>query len=92
MLTVVGIMLAGMLTGYLLRNLPAVRVMGKLISIAIFLLLFLLGVAVGTNRTILENWSVLGVQALAVSLAAVSGSVLCAWLLYRFVFKATREP
>lgn len=85
-------MLAGMLTGYLLRKLPVVRITGKLISVTIFLLLFLLGIAVGTNRTILENWSVLGAQALAVSLAAVSGSVLCAWLLYRFVFKGRQVP
>lgn len=83
-------MLAGLLAGYLLRNQSFVRHTGKLISVTIFLLLFLLGIAVGTNRQIVDNLSVLGVQALALSAAAVLGSVICAWVVYRFLMKGGR--
>lgn len=83
-------MLAGIAVGYLARKCSFVRITGKLISVTIFLLLFLLGVAVGTNKEIVNNFSVLGGQAFAVSSATVLGSVICAWIVYRFVFKGGR--
>lgn len=91
MFKVIAIMLTGILVGYLLRNRSFVRYTGKLISATIFLLLFLLGIAVGTNRQIVDNLSVLGLQALVLSFSAVLGSVVCAWAVYRFLFKGGRR-
>ena len=48
MLKIVGIMLLGVFTGYLLKNYQF-RWVQKWIMLAIWLLLFLLGIAVGTN-------------------------------------------
>jgi uncharacterized membrane protein YbjE (DUF340 family) len=53
---------------------------------AIYLLLFLLGVAIGTNEVIVKNLPALGFKALLISLGGVLGSVLVAWLAYRLWF------
>ena len=52
MLKIVGIMLLGVFTGYLLKNYQ-LRWVQKWIMLAIWLLLFLLGIAVGTNGEII---------------------------------------
>ena len=54
MLKIVGIMLLGVFTGYLLKNYQ-LRWVQKWIMLAIWLLLFLLGIAVGTNGEIMNN-------------------------------------
>lgn len=87
MFIVIGIMLSGIVVGYMFRNWSYLQQVGKLITFTILLLLFLLGITVGANKEIVDNLSVLGVQALLISLAAVLGSVVCALLVYRFFFK-----
>ena len=57
------------------------------ISMAIFVLLFLLGVKVGANPQIMDKLSTLGVDALVITVGALSGSILMAWLIYHFVFR-----
>ena len=86
MFTVLGIMIAGILTGYFLRRRRFVRKTGICISATIVLLLFLLGISVGTNRGIMENLADLGWQAFLISGASVLGSVCCAWTVYKFFF------
>ena len=54
MLKIVGIMLLGVFTGYLLKNYQ-LRWVQKWIMLAIWLLLFLLGIAVGTNGEIMNS-------------------------------------
>jgi uncharacterized membrane protein YbjE (DUF340 family) len=87
MFTVIGFMLAGLLIGYLLRNQPFVSHIGKLISSAIFILLFLLGVSVGANKEVIRGFTTIGVDALALAIGAVLGSVCAAWLVARYIFK-----
>lgn len=87
MFTVLGIMITGILTGYLLRHKVFIRKTGKLISATIILLLFLLGITVGANKEIIENISELGLQAFAISGASVLGSIGCAWIVYHYFFK-----
>ena len=64
--------------------------MQKLINYAIFLLLFLLGITVGANGDVMNNLDSIGLEALLITLAAIAGSVLCAWGVYRFFFMATK--
>lgn len=91
MFTVIGVMVSGIVVGYLFRNWYYLQKVGKLISFTILLLLFLLGITVGTNKAIIDNLSVLGVQAFLISSAAVLGSAVCALLVYRFFFKERNE-
>ena len=54
MFTVIGVMLGGMLIGFLLRR-QEFSWIGKVITLLIWALLFLLGIEVGGNRRIVEG-------------------------------------
>lgn len=86
MFTVIGLMLGGMCIGFLLRKrqLPGIH---RIITILIWILLFLLGVEVGGNRQIIEGLATLGLEALAITLAAVIGSCLAAWALWKVLYR-----
>lgn len=86
MLKIVGIMLSGVLAGYLLRNWK-LEWISRVIMLAVWLLLFLLGIAVGANETILDNLDTIGLQALLLALGAVGGSAGMAWVVWHFFFK-----
>ncbi|MFW5708233.1 MAG: LysO family transporter [Bacteroidota bacterium] len=87
MLTVVAIMFAGMLAGYLLRGQKRIlRMNARLTMWVIYLLLFFLGLAIGGDEYIMRQLPELGLMALLITLLAVGGSLLTAWLLWRFAF------
>ncbi len=91
MITVLLVMLFGILLGYAINRKPKLlKVNDKLTSWAIYLLLFLLGISVGLNKTIIQNLDKIGVQAIIITIGAISGSVLTLWALYHFVFQT--EP
>ncbi len=91
MFTVIGIMFAGIFIGYLLRKLQFLKYTVRTISYTIFLLLFLLGIAVGSNEQIMNNLPKLGGQALLIATATTAGSVLAAWGVYVWFFKGGRD-
>lgn len=81
-------MIAGIITGILIhRKDHLVKINDRLITIAIYVLLFLLGISVGLNKTIIKNIATLGLQALIITAGAVLGSVLISWVVYRVFFK-----
>ena len=86
MFVVIGIMLSGIFLGYLFRS---VRItwMQKVVTVLIWLLLFLLGVEAGSNESVIKGLPTIGLEALIITIAAVAGSVLCAWGLWKYVSK-----
>ena len=86
MFVVISIMFGGIAVGYLLRRVELLQKIGKPISYTIFLLLFLLGITVGSNREIINNLSSLGGQALAISASATLGRAV-----YHLFFKERRR-
>lgn len=91
MITVLLLMLAGMLTGFLLRRETTIlKINEKLTSLAIYVLLFLLGISVGLNKMIIQHLDRIGLQALLITIGAISGSVVALWILYRHFFKTTQ--
>lgn len=87
MLIVIAIMLGGILCGYLLRKSKPLEKIGKPIFATVLVLLFLMGLAVGGNPSIVENLSRLGGQALILTVAGTLGSVLGALAVYRLFFR-----
>ncbi len=81
MFTIIGIMLTGMLLGYLLRS-KRLTWIHKVITLLIWLLLFLLGIDVGGNEAIVKGLYAIGLEALIITAAAVTGSTLAAWGLW----------
>lgn len=86
MFIIIGIMLTGMLFGFLLRN-KRLSWIHKIITLLIWVLLFLLGIDVGGNEAIIKGLHTLGLEALIITLAAVTGSILCAWTLVPIIYK-----
>ena len=88
MLTVLALMSAGIILGFLLRDkYKIIKHIDEFINIAIYLLLFLLGISVGTNKTIISHLDKLGAEALLLSIGAVAGSVGLAYFTYKYLFK-----
>lgn len=81
MFIIIGIMLTGMLLGYLLRS-KRLTWIHKVITLLIWLLLFLLGIDVGGNEAIVKGLHAIGLEALIITAAAVTGSILAAWGLW----------
>ena len=83
----------GILSGVLCRKLStgarisltdvAARWQGRIVTWRIWLLLFLLGIEVGSNEMIVRSLPTLGVEALLLSSAATLGCCVLAWMLWR---------
>lgn len=91
MFTVFTIMVIGIIAGYFLRRIPDIKIIGKLITGFIFLLLFFLGIAVGHNEKIVNNLTTIGLQALIITMGAIAGSVGVAWFVYKKFFEKGGE-
>ena len=73
------VMLSGVLIGYILRNIRAIYI--------IFLLLFVMGLSVGSNPQVIQGLGTLGLLGIAISVVSIAGSVFLSWIVYRHLFK-----
>ena len=87
MLSIFLAIFSGVLVGYIIRKRTFIKHVGSIISLIIVFLLFFLGVAVGVNKQIIENFANIGLDAFAIAVATTVGSVLCAWFVYNRFFK-----
>ena len=90
MFTIIGLMLTGMLLGFLLRK-QKLSGIHKVITVLIWLLLFLLGIDVGGNQKIINGLHTIGLEAIVITLAAVLGSLAAAWALSYVLYKRNKE-
>ena len=86
MFIAIGFMLIGVLIGFLSRK-KSFKNISKLITGLIWLLLFILGVEVGGNSQIVSGLPVIGVEALIITAAAVIGSAVAAFFLWKRIAK-----
>lgn len=82
MLFIALMMITGILVGFLL-NRWNLRPISKLIIVLIWILLFVLGLEVGSNQNIISNLGTLGLEALVLCIAATLGSVTMALILWK---------
>lgn len=90
MFIVIGLMITGVIFGYILRN-QQLNHISKLITGLIWILLFLLGIDVGGNEQIMSSLHTLGVEALMITVFALVGSVLAAWALWKWINTNKKE-
>jgi len=90
MFTVLSFMFAGIAVGYLLRS-KKIRFIHWVVTTLIWLLLFLLGLEVGANETIVHQFGALGFEAFLLAAGATLGSVVFAWILWLAVRNKTVE-
>ena len=86
MVTIIGLMLTGILLGYLLRKRDLKKI-HQIITLLIWLLLFILGIEVGSNEQIIKGLHTIGLEAVILTLGGTLGSVIAAWALWRALYK-----
>ena len=84
MFTIISIMFVGIGIGYVLRNLQFLQKIEKSTSLTIFLLLFVLGISIGSNSLIINNF---GWQAAILATLSILGSMLASFLVFHLFFK-----
>lgn len=84
-------MLAGVLIGHFLRNGKRVEKIEKSTSITIFVLLFVLGLSVGSNNVIIGNLGRFGWQAAVIAMLGMGGSIIAARIVFQLFFKKGEE-
>ena len=87
MFTIISIMFTGIVIGYLLRDLRFLQKVEKSISLTIFLLLFVLGLSIGSNSLIINNIGKFGWQAIVLATLSILGSLLASFLVFHLFFK-----
>lgn len=86
MLLEVGLIVAGIPAGYVLRRKEKARlVVARLLTWTVWALLFMLGLALGSDSMLLERLSRLGARAAVISLLSVTGCLLAARLTGRWL-------
>lgn len=91
MFSIVMTMLAGVLIGHFLRNGKRVENIEKSTSITIFVLLFVLGLSVGSNNVIIDNLGRFGWQAAVIAILGMGGSIIAARIVFQLFFKKGEE-
>jgi len=85
-------LLSGIAAGLLLRKAQKPPLIaGKVSTVSIFFLLFLLGLSIGKNGELLGNLSSVGVQSAILAAGGVLGSVVCSFFVYKYFFRAKSD-
>ena len=87
MFTFISLMALGALIGYPLRNKSEIHKIPALIHGVVCSLLFLLGLSIGLNKTLVSNLGYFCSQAAVIAALSVCGSILATVLVYHLFFK-----
>lgn len=87
MFTFISLMALGAVIGYPLRNKSRISQIPTLIHIVVCTLLFLLGLSIGLNKTLVNNFAYFCEQAAVIASLSILGSVVAALLVYHLFFK-----
>ncbi|MEA4980500.1 MAG: LysO family transporter [Petrimonas sp.] len=90
MVLIIALMLSGILFGYLFKK-KKITWISRVITLLIWVLLFLLGIDVGSNQAIMSGLHTIGLEALVITVGAVLGSVVGARLLWKWINKDLKE-
>jgi uncharacterized membrane protein YbjE (DUF340 family) len=86
------ILLSGTLAGYAFSRIKVLnKITDKATLYIIYVLLFFMGLSVGTKPEIMKNLAGIGFDALVIAVFAISGSILTAFFLYRCLFRRNEE-
>jgi uncharacterized membrane protein YbjE (DUF340 family) len=88
MINILLVLAVGILVGLLIISRPKLhKVNNHLLNGSIYLLLFLLGISVGTNAEIIRNLGKIGYEAATIAIASIAGSVVLSKMLFNLLFK-----
>lgn len=88
-LAIIGSLISGLVVGYIVKGRDMNKI-GKIITILIWTLLFCLGVKVGTDETVVAKLPIIGMEAMLITVGAISGSIFFSWVLWRLLSKRNK--
>lgn len=91
MFRILFLLFLGIGIGYLLRNLRGIRHVEKTTRITILALLFVFGITIGSNHTLLDNIAYYGWQALVIAVFGIIGSFGASYLFNRVLTKKEKQ-
>ena len=92
MISILLVLAAGIAIGLLLISKPALhKINNHLLNWSIYLLLFLLGISVGSNAEIIKNLAKIGYEAILIAVASIAGSVILSAFLFKLIFKQNEK-
>ena len=87
MFIILGLLGLGISVGYLCRHLPALKGLEHSISYTIFAMLFIFGITIGANQSLLNNIGEFGIQAAILAICGVLGSLVASFIAYKLFIK-----
>lgn len=87
MFSIISMMFAGIGIGYFFRGVGMLRKVDKTTSLTVLLLLFVLGLSIGSNPLIVNNLGRFGWQAAVLAVLGILGSLLASWAVFHLFFK-----
>lgn len=87
---IIGSLTTGLIVGYIIKGkeLPGI---GKILTVLVWILLFGLGIKVGTDEEVVDKLPIIGMEALIITIGAVIGSLFFGWVLWRFLSKGNQN-
>ena len=83
----ISIMILGAVLGYFMRDNRSIDKLGNVIFAIVCMLLYTLGLSIGSNKLLLENFSTFCWQAAFIALMSLIGSLLASWFVFNKFFK-----
>ena len=87
MFIILGLLGLGISVGYLCRHVPAFKGLEHSISYTIFAMLFIFGITIGANQSLLNNIGEFGIQAAILAICGVLGSLVASFIAYKLFIK-----
>ncbi len=91
-MTVLIALAAGFIVGFVLRHRSEAKALFTHLSDwSIYILLFFMGISVGTNEDIISNIGTIGLQVVIITAGALAGSIGLSYFVYRIFFRSGDE-
>lgn len=91
MFRILFLLFLGIGIGYLMRNWRGVRHVEKTTRLTIFALLFIFGITIGSNHSLLNNIAYCGWQAVVIAVFGIVGSFGASYLFNRVLTKKGKQ-
>ncbi len=91
MLIILGLLCLGTIIGYLFRDTNYFKKADQTISYTIFVMLFIFGITIGANKSILNNIGTFGMQAALIAVLGILGSAIASYFAYKLYQKNAKE-
>ncbi len=88
-LYIIGAMIVGVLFGWILRNKKLAFISPTTMTL-VCILLFVLGVQIGSNKQAIKELGTLGVPTILITVCAMGGSIVMGWLLWKIMNRKNR--